>query len=239
MPRTDHNHNEIHTRIHHLRTLTPTLHEIATKRVNLAHSVASNTASAPTPINLTALDLLNQLEALARLLCASAKIDTTGHHGVQQLLAMLDDDTICRTLAERRDTKDIIRLLDTAIRHATILTDPDPTKRYIGVCATCGYGLWIADTDTLPETIICSTCYQPNHTRTVIQAHQLMLRTAGTVDTAANLATLLKGCGYPARRKTISEWKRRGKLTAVGEQDGKPLYALTDVLALLGADGTN
>lgn len=66
-----------------------------------------------------------------------------------------------------------------------------------------------------------------------------MLRTAGTVDTAANLATLLKGCGYPARRKTISEWKRRGKLTAVGEQDGKPLYALADVLALLGADGTN
>lgn len=238
MPNPSHDHDEIRTRIHHLRALTRTVRQIADKRVRLTHTANGATTAAPTPVNLTALDLLNQIEALARLLCASAKTGTTGHD-VHRLLDGLDDDTVCRTLAARRDAAHIIRLLDTAIRHATILTDPDPSKRYIGVCATCGYGLWAADTDYLPETIICSTCYQPNRTRTVIEAHRLMLRTAGTVGTAAELATLLKGCGYHARRKTISEWKRRGKLDTVGEQDGKPVYALADVLALLDAAGAD
>lgn len=239
MPHASQNHTEIHTRIHRLRTHTATLHQIAAKRVNLNHTDHGHPTSAPTPVNLTALDLLNQTTALARLLCTAAHITTDNHQTVDDLLAKLDDPDTCQTLAERHDATHIIRLLDAAERHATTLTNPNPTMRYIGVCATCAYGLWTADTDYLPETIICAICHQPNPTRTVIQAHHLTLRTAGTVGTAADLANLLKGCGYHARRKTITEWRRRGKLHPIGDQNGKPLYALADVLALLGADGTD
>ncbi len=45
----------------------------------------------------------------------------------------------------------------------------------------------------------------------VMAAHELRLLTSGVVGTAAELATLLRSCGYDAKRKTICEWRRRGR----------------------------
>ena len=51
----------------------------------------------------------------------------------------------------------------------------------------------------------------------------------GITGTAAELATLLRSCGYNARRNTITQWGKRGLVHMVGnDEDGAPVYRLAD-----------
>lgn len=229
MPTTPNAH-DIHTAIHRIKAKLPLLRLIASKKIRIRRQPAQGATTAPTPVNLAALDLLDQLHTLARMLTRAANI--LPHNGpITDLYETLDDDHACHALANRCDTTHIMHLLDQAWTRICRLSEPDTAHRYVGVCPWCGYAVWIPERHT--GDWVCDMCRRPVPLDQVMAAHELRLLTSGVVGTAAELATLLRSCGYNARRKTICEWRRRGQLTPVAENEQGPVYALADVLRRL------
>lgn len=220
--------------IHNLREQAETLEELATRRIRIPHDGARGLTSAPTPINLTAADLLDQTLALARMLATTAGLHYGRSMGVHGLLKGLDRDEPCAALATRPDAWDIVRLIDDAAWHARQLTDPEPSHRYIGVCERCGYGVWIPETQPINETDHrCVMCGHMSPIAQIAQAHELRLLTSGTIGTSRDLRATLTSCGITIKRNTITQWRKRKRLTPVGEDEqGRPVYALADVLLL-------
>lgn len=220
--------------IHILREQTTTLEELATRRIRIPHDAARALTSAPTPINLTAADLLDQILVLARMLATTAGLRYGASMSVHGLLKGLDRPEPCDALAARADAWDIVRLIDDAAWHARQLTDPEPSHRYVGVCERCGYGVWIPETQ--PVNGVDHRCVMCGHLSPldqIAQAHELRLLTSGTIGTAADLCNLLRACGIPVKRNTITQWRKRKRLTPVGDDEqGLPVYALADVLLL-------
>lgn len=220
--------------IHNLREQAETLEELATRRIRIPHDSTRGMTSAPTPINLTAADLLDQTLALARMLAQAASLHYGRSMNVHGLLKGLDRDEPCAALSIRQDAWDIVRLVDDAAWHARQLTDPEPSHRYIGVCERCGYGVWIPETQPINETDHrCVMCGHMSPLAQIAQAHELRLLTSGAMGTAADLCHLLCACGITIKRNTITQWRKRKRLTPVGEDEqGRPVYALADVLLL-------
>ena len=220
--------------IHDLREQAATLEELATRRIRIPHDGGRGMTSAPTPINFSAQDLLDQTLVLARMLAQAANLRFGRSMGVHGLLKGLDRPEPCAALATRTDAWDIVRLVDDAAWHARQLTDPEPSHRYIGVCERCGYGVWIPETQPINETDHrCVMCGHMSPIAQIAQAHELRLLTSGTMDTAANLCHLLRACGIHVKRNTITQWRKRKRITPVCKDDqGRPVYALADVLLL-------
>ena len=220
--------------IHDLREQAMTLEELATRRILIPHDGGRGMTSAPTPINLTAADLLDQTLALARMLATTAGLHYGRSMSVHGLLKGLDRDEPCAALATRADAWDIVRLIDDAAWHARQLTDPEPSHRYIGVCERCGYGVWIPETQPINETDHrCVMCGHMSPIAQIAQAHELRLLTSGTIGTAADLCHLLHACGITIKRNTITQWHKRKRLAPLGQDEqGHPVYALADILLL-------
>lgn len=222
--------------IHQLREQTPTLEALAGKRVKLTHySGKTNMASAPTPVNLGAADLVDQLRELCLLLCRAASLHPASGMSLMGLLAGLDRPFVVERLESRADADDVRRVLDSACRRVRWMVEPDERIRCVGVCANCGYGVWVGDHEDLEHgTYRCELCGEHGDLSTVVAAHRLRLLTSGTVDTAAALADLLRNSGYKVAKSTVRSWAKRGKLRSVGvNDDGLAVYALADVLRLL------
>ena len=214
--------------IHDLREQATTLEELATRRIRIPHDGTRGMTSAPTPINFSAADLLDQTLALARMLATTAGLHYGRSMGVHGLLKGLDRDEPCAALATRPDAWDIVRLIDDAAWHARQLTDPEPSHRYIGVCERCGYGVWIPETDHR-----CVMCGHMSPIAQIAQAHELRLLTSGTIGTGAELRQQLRACGLRVNANTMRSWVKRGRLKPVATNDeGMPLYALADILLL-------
>ena len=220
--------------IHDLREQATTLEELATRRIRIPHDGTRGMTSAPTPINFSAADLLDQTLALARMLATTAGLHYGRSMGVHGLLKGLDRDEPCAALATRPDAWDIVRLIDDAAWHARQLTDPEPSHRYIGVCERCGYGVWIPETQPVNETDHrCVMCGHMSPIAQIAQAHELRLLTSGTIGTGAELRQQLRACGLRVNANTMRSWVKRGRLKPVATNDeGMPLYALADILLL-------
>lgn len=220
--------------IHDLREQAMTLEELATRRIRIPHDGTRGMTSAPTPINLTAADLLDQTLALARMLAQAANLRFGRSMSVHGLLKGLDRDEPCMALALRADAWDIVRLIDDAAWHARQLTDPEPSHRYVGVCERCGYGVWIPETQPINEADCrCVMCGHMSPIAQIAQAHELRLLTSGTIGTGAELRQQLRACGLRVNANTMRSWVKRGRLKPVGTNDeGTPLYALADILLL-------
>lgn len=221
--------------IHDLRDQTITLDALANRRIKISRSSThTHRSSAPTPLNLAAVDLLDQIHALARRLAFAAGLRFGRGMDAHDLLKGLDRDQPCAALALRADAWDIVRLVDDAAWHCRQLTDPEPSHRYVGVCERCGYGVWIPETQPVNGADHrCEMCGHISPLAQIAQAHELRLLTSGTVGTAADLCHLLRACGIPVKRNTITQWHTRKRLTPVGDDEqGLPVYALADVLLL-------
>lgn len=220
--------------IHDLREQTITLDALATRRIKI-HRSSTHTrmSSAPTPLNLPAADLLDQIHALARRLATAAGLRHGRSMDAHDLLKGLDRPEPCAALAARDDAWDIIRLITAAIWHARQLTEPDPSHRYIGICPRCGAGAWIPETQPITGDYRCHECGHLEPIADIAQAHELRLLTSGTVGTAADLCRLLTACGIAIKRNTITQWRKRRRLTPLGQDEhGHPVYALADILLL-------
>lgn len=220
--------------IHDLREQAATLDELATRRIHITHDCVRCVTSAPTPINLSAQDLLDQTLALARMLATTAGLHYGRSMNVHGLLKGLDRDEPCAALAIRQDAWDIVRLIDDAAWHARQLTDPEPSHRYIGVCERCGYGVWIPETQPINETDHrCVMCGHMSPIAQIAQAHELRLLTSGTIGTGAELRQQLRACGLRVNANTMRSWVKRGRLKPVATNDeGMPVFALADILLL-------
>ena len=220
--------------IHDLREQAATLEELATRRIHIPHDGARGLISAPTPINLTAADLLDQTLALARMIAQAARLRFGRSMSVHGLLKGLDRDEPCAALATRPDAWGIVRLIDDAAWHARQLTDHEPSHRYIGVCERCGYGVWIPETQPINEADCrCVMCGHMSPIAQIAQAHELRLLTSGTIGTGAKLRQQLRACGLQVNANTMRSWVKRGRLKPVGtNDDGIPVFALADILLL-------
>lgn len=220
--------------IHDLREQAETLEELATRRIRIPHDGTRGMTSAPTPINFSAADLLDQTLALARMLAQAANLRFGRSMGVHGLLKGLDRPEPCAALATRPDAWDIVRLIDDAAWHARQLTDPEPSHRYIGVCERCGYGVWIPECQPINETDHrCVMCGHMSPIAQIAQAHELRLLTSGTIGTGAELRQQLRACGLRVNANTMRSWVKRGRLKPVGtNDDGVPVFALADILLL-------
>ena len=220
--------------IHDLREQAATLDELATRRIRIPHDGGRGMTSAPTPINLSAQDLLDQTLALARMLATTAGLRYGHSMSVHGLLKGLDRDEPCVALATRPDAWDIVRLIDDAAWHARQLTDPEPSHRYIGVCERCGYGVWIPECQPLDGSDHrCVMCGHMSPIAQIAQAHELRLLTSGTIGTGAELRQQLRACGLRVNANTMRSWVKRGRLKPVSTNDeGMPVFALADILLL-------
>lgn len=220
--------------IHDLREQAETLEELATRRIRIPHDGTRGMTSAPTPINFSAADLLDQTLALARMLAQAANLRYGRSMSVHGLLKGLDRPEPCAALATRPDAWDIVRLIDDAAWHARQLTDPEPSHRYIGVCERCGYGVWIPECQPINETDHrCVMCGHMSPIAQIAQAHELRLLTSGTIGTGAELRQQLRACGLRVNANTMRSWVKRGRLKPVGaNDDGVPVFALADILLL-------
>lgn len=220
--------------IHDLREQAATLEELATRRIRIPRDGVRGMTSAPTPINLSAQDLLDQTLALARMLATTAGLRYGHSMSVHGLLKGLDREQPCAALAIRQDAWDIVRLVDDAAWHARQLTDPEPSHRYIGVCERCGYGVWIPETQ--PVNGVDHRCVMCGHMSPLAQiakAHELRLLTSGTIGTGAELCQQLRACGLRVNANTMRSWVKRGRLKPVAaNDDGMPVFALADILLL-------
>lgn len=220
--------------IHDLREQAATLEELATRRIRIPRDGGRGMTSAPTPINLSAQDLLDQTLALARMLATTAGLRYGHSMSVHGLLKGLDREQPCAALAIRQDAWDIVRLVDDAAWHARQLTDPEPSHRYIGVCERCGYGVWIPETQPINEADHrCVMCGHRSPIAQIAQAHELRLLTSGTIGTGAELRQQLRACGLRVNANTMRSWVKRGRLKPVAaNDDGMPVFALADILLL-------
>lgn len=220
--------------IHDLREQTITLDALATRRIRVRHAgTHARMSSAPTPLNLPAADLLDQIHAIARRLAGAAGLRYGRRMDAHDLLKGLDRTEPCETLAARADAWDIIRLIDDATWHAQQLTEPDPSRRCIGICPRCGAGAWIPETQPITGDYRCPECGHLAALAGITQAHELRLLTSGTIGTAADLCRLLHACGITIKRNTITQWRKRRRLTPLGQDEhGHPVYALADILLL-------
>lgn len=226
--------NRIQHDIHDLRDQAATLDALATRRIKIHHDTAhGRMSSAPTPLNLPAQDLLDQIHALALRLAYAAGLRFGRGMDVHALLKGIDRPEPCEVLAARGDAWGIVRLVDDAAWRARQLTDPSPSLRYAGICPRCRSGVWIPETQPLTTEYRCTECGHVEPLATITQAHELRLLTSGTMDTAANLCHLLCACGIHVKRNTITQWRKRKRITPVGkDEQGRPVYALADVLLL-------
>lgn len=220
--------------IHDLREQAMILEELATRRIRIPHDGARGMTSAPTPINFSAADLLDQTLALARMLATTAGLRYGRSMSVHGLLKGLDREEPCTALATRTDAWDIVRLIDDAAWHARQLTDPEPSHRYIGVCERCGYGVWVPETQPINETNHrCVMCGHMSPIVQIAQAHELRLLTSGTIGTGAELRQQLRACGLQVNANTMRSWVHRARLKPVAtNDDGVPVFALADILLL-------
>ena len=220
--------------IHDLREQAATLEELATRRIRIPHDCGRGMTSAPTPINFSAQDLLDQTLALARMLATTAGLRYGRSMSVHGLLKGLDRPEPCVALATRPDAWDIVRLIDDAAWHARQLTDPEPSHRYIGVCERCGYGVWIPETQPVNGVDHrCVMCGHISPLEQIAQAHELRLLTSGTIGTGAELRQQLRACGLRVNANTMRSWVKRGRLKPVAANDeGMPVFALADILLL-------
>lgn len=227
----------IAAQIHELRMKIYPLQELACKRVTLFDSGGLQSYSAPTPLNLGACDLLNQIRVLALLLARAAGLHPTRSMDERDLLKGLDQPLACERLAQRSDAQSISRLLQQASNHIDYFLTPDSAHVCVGICPHCKYGIWIDEHAAREGQRSCDICHQTFMLEDVIQAHYLRLMTCNVVGTASELTELLHKNGVAAARvKTISDWYRRGKLHNLSAPDQPKTYRLSELLQLIKID---
>lgn len=207
----------------------PALRDIAAKRASVVarQSGHGTYTVAPIPVNLGAWQLLEDIKQFAQGLAKALGFVPSfdAEFIFKGSLRHLDD------LLARLDSESICRIARAACKRLDRQLEPPEDKVLIGYCTepTCGSELWCNDQDIESGWTVCPNCGKTLNVHEIQQIRMLAFASAGTQGTAAELSKLLASCGLKVRRKTISEWKRRGIVHQVGQENGKPVYLLWDV----------
>lgn len=207
----------------------PELRDIAAKKASVVARQSGHGVYtiAPIPVNLGAWQLLQDIEKFAHGLGKALRFAPSfeAEFIIKGSLCHIDE------LLVRPDADSICRIAREACKRLNRQLEPPEDKILIGYCTApaCGGEVWCGDQDVESDWTVCPNCGKTLNVHEIQQIRMLALASAGTQGTAAELSKLLASCGLKVRRKTISEWKRRGIITPVAMQDGNPVYLLWDV----------
>jgi ssDNA-binding Zn-finger/Zn-ribbon topoisomerase 1 len=189
----------------------------------------TNLPTAPTPIRLDVLDLIDQLDAtaseLARWLEDSPQ--ETAFTSIQDaLIRCVESDLLPRFADAELYYQTLTRLEQ---RILDIIDTPEET-RIVGRCPNqlCGITLTAPSTAT---TINCPIC---NNTWPIEDVKQewlrQLIREGKKTGTAAECAKAFTMSGITLKRNTINQWAARNKITPVGiDTERTPIYKYTDI----------
>ena len=192
-----------------------------------------NLASAPTPVRLSVLDHLQEIEGMAvalwrRLYAPSAMpwVDGRLHPTVLECLRVCAD---CPRLRRLPDIELIWHDWESLTRRTLGIIDVPPAKHGIGRCLNplCGVGL---SAEVGAVSVACPMC---GNTYRVMDVRLGFLKeciSSGRAFTAGECAELLRECGFQCSVSTIYSWRKRGRIQPAGKNGkGQPLYRLSDV----------
>lgn len=228
--------------IQHIRTNLRLLEDIAAKRIHLQNNTNSTNRrldSAPTPINLAAGDLLDQIHAMSRLLAKAAGLPTTKTIPTEPILKKLTETQYLTALANRPDYADILVMLAEAAIQSERMIDPDPPTRVIGRCPNCQAVLRVPRERTTSPGLWdqCRACGHDYNYGQVQQAQLARLVAANIVDNDGEIRRLLKTAGICVSDSFLRVCKHRGQLSDLGKDErGRNLYALAEVYLLVRPD---
>lgn len=230
-------------KIQHIRTNLRLLEDIATKRVHFTNPTGSGQRrdSAPTPINLAATDLLDQIDALSVLLGQAVGLHPPLTIRAHSILPILIDEPYLTALATRRDAPDILQMLTEAAQQSDRMIDPESPNVVLGRCPHCEAVLTVRrDQPTSPGLWnMCRMCGRDYNIGQVQRAQLARLAAANIVDDDAEIRRLLKTAGIEVSASFLRVARHRGSLTDLGKNDkGHNLYALAEVYMLVKPPGS-
>lgn len=213
----------------------PELRLIAARKASVTarQHGGGNRSVAPIPLNMSAYQLQSDIIRFAGMLGTALTLRYNRHMSAESILTAASRRALA--LLQRRDAASIISITRRYEHKLVMQLTPPEDKRLIGTCPSCERDLWCTDTEIAGQWIVCK-CGQTLKVRDVQEQHLLMCALAdnkGSKGTAAGIARLLHANGIDVKRWTISQWKKRGLLAAVGMQDGKPVYRVWDVWRLM------
>lgn len=192
-----------------------------------------NLASAPTPVRLSVIDHLQEIEdesiALWRRLYAPPAMPWVTRVAHPSLTDMLRACASCPRLGRLADVDLIWRDWQRLARKTLGIIDVPPARHGIGRCLNplCGVEL---TAEVGAVSVECPTC---GRAWRVVDVRLGFLREcieSGKAFTAGECAELLRECGFQCNANTIRSWRKRGRIQPAGENGkGQPLYRLSDV----------
>lgn len=217
-----------------LRLGLPTLRLIAAKRASVVarSTIHGNRSTAPIPLNMTAFQLQEDITVFAQRLSRALTL-RYGHSMPAEALLKACEQRVPAIL-HRHDSPSIITISRHLAHNLHQQLNPPEDRRLIGTCPHCARQLWLTDTEIHAQWTVCN-CGTTLKVHDIQEQHLLRVALADNPNaqgTAAAISRLLHVNGIDVKRWTISQWKKRGLLNAVGFQDGKPVYRVWDVWRL-------
>ena len=192
-----------------------------------------NLPSAPTPIRLSVVDHLQEIEdAVTALWCrlyAPPAMPWATSIAVPPIVDKLKACWSCQRLNRLPDIGLIWHDWQRLARKTMSIIDVPPSRHGIGRCLNplCGVEL---SAEVGAVSVDCPVC---GNTYRVVDVRLGFLREcieSGRAFTAGECAELLRECGFQCSVNTIYSWRKRGRLQPAGENEkGRPLYRLSDV----------
>lgn len=196
-----------------------------------------NLASAPTPVRLSVIDHLQEIDDLTvalwrRLYAPSAMpwADSRIHPSTSRCLNICAD---CGRLSRLPDIELIWREWRRLACKTLSIIDVPPARHGIGRCPNplCGVELMAAAGEVSVACPMCGNVYLVSDVRLGFLKECIE---SGKTFTAGECAELLRECGFKCTAATIRSWRKRGRVQPAGKNEkGRPLYRLSDVHRLL------
>lgn len=193
----------------------------------------TNLASAPTPVRLSVIDHLQEIDDLAvalwRRLYAPPAMPWVTYGVHPPLVDMLRVCAGSPRLRRMPDIADFYHEWESMVRKTLDIIDVPPSKHGIGRCPNPLCGVELSE----PIDAVEVTCPVCGNTYRVVDVRLGFLREcieSGRAFTAGECVELLRECGFQCNANTIRSWRKRGRLQPAGENEkGRPLYRLSDV----------
>lgn len=210
--------------LHQLPTTLYALKQIAEKKASPATPTAphAHTAptSAPTPINLTALQAYENLATLTR--------DIAQHYEYQRIHIQDEARALAQHATSLTSQDDAILYytsLSESMKHAQTISEPREAE-YIGTCPQCAHTCFIHQGETEHTCSHCHTALNINTMRnelarqraTLLSTHSLTGKPTQIVRAINTLA------GTHLKANTLRQWIKRGTISYT--QEGKNTYTI-------------
>lgn len=222
-------HTMIGQHITHIRARIPVLTDIRDRKIHLAPA-GGMTGDVRPPVNLAAVDTLNQLHALAITLASkSGVVPRSWAYAHAALWARLSNSDVTTQLQARDDAADIDRILNQADQQTRHWTQPRPNLKLIGMCPDCNQPQWADEHTTGDMHLACPACHHDYVAGDLITSLYPALE--WITGTATQLTRIINDTGLHVSTSLIRKYAHKGWINPVAYDDkGHAVYLMGDVL---------